>query len=151
MWGNTNQGGSNITKKNVSSNKIFFSVKPHAHRKAIAKSYSKTITKKGSKRAVKTLMAAPTSDLSSTTQDGLKILNLPLSYPGAAVRKKLTGIVIVKVSFEDSGKIKTKEIIQSSGHQILDRTVLIALDKGELKERSGQTPDSMTLSFNFTL
>lgn len=150
MWGNPKQAHS-VSREKTISNKIFFSVKPHPPKKSIAKNYTKNLARKGSKAAIKKSIAAPVSDLSSTTQNGLKILNLPLSYPGDAVRKKLTGIVIVKVSFENSGKIKTKEIIQSSGHQILDRTVLIALDKGELKDSTGQAPDSMTLSFNFTL
>lgn len=134
-----------------SSNKIFFSVTPRSSRRSITKHYKNTYHKKGSKSVSKSNTSTTVSDLSARTHNGLKILNLPLSYPRDAIRKKLTGVVIVKVSFEDSGKIKTKEIIQSSGHQILDRTVLIALDRGKLKQKNEKTPESMTLSFNFRL
>jgi len=60
-------------------------------------------------------------------------------YPKMAILKGWEGETIVKVSVNSSGKVERIEILQSSGHDVLDNTVLETLrlwqfEKGEVKD-----------------
>jgi TonB family protein len=97
------------------------------------------------------LHRAVNSKITTNVKSGSSVLDLPLSYPLKAIKDRMTGTVIVKVGFTHSGEVSSKEIIKSSGHQLLDICVLNALKHGKLKATKSNLSMTMNLSFEFKL
>ena len=55
--------------------------------------------------------------------------NPPPKYPILARRRGYEGTVVLRVLVDVQGKVKTLQIVESSGHRILDRAALAAVKK----------------------
>ena len=80
--------------------------------------------------------------------------NAPPKYPAEAVRQKLQGVVLLRLSISNIGRIKSVEVIQSSGHSILDEAGVdaVRLWKGKPATRWGRPVASTeTLPIRFKL
>ncbi len=55
--------------------------------------------------------------------------NPPPRYPAEAIRKRLEGTVLLRVHLRALGDVELVEIVQSSGHTILDRSAVEAVGK----------------------
>jgi len=53
--------------------------------------------------------------------------NQPPSYPAEAIRRRLEGVVMLRVRITAEGHVERVEITKSSGHAILDRTAVEAV------------------------
>lgn len=54
--------------------------------------------------------------------------NRPPRYPQAAIRRRLEGVVLLRLTIAVSGNVERVEIVKSSGHAILDRTAAEAVN-----------------------
>ena len=55
------------------------------------------------------------------------------NYPAIAIKRNLQGTVIVKINILKNGEVSSYEIIQASGHAILDNSVLEAVKNWKFK------------------
>jgi protein TonB len=88
---------------------------------------------------------SPTADLSN---------NPPPAYPLEAVRRQLEGVVLLRLHVAETGAVSHVELIESSGHRILDQAAIdsVALWKGEPATRWGRPISSVeTLPIRFRL
>ncbi|WP_168190228.1 energy transducer TonB [Luteithermobacter gelatinilyticus] len=66
---------------------------------------------------------ARASDIKSWQGKIVKLVSKKQVYPRAAMRQELEGKAKVKISFDRSGNIISHEVLQSTGHDILDAEV----------------------------
>ena len=79
---------------------------------------------------------------------------LDVSYPEAAFRKKLEGIVIVNAAIDDNGNVVFGEVETSSGYRTLDSAALAAVKDGYFlaAQRDGKrVPSRLTIPVEFRL
>ena len=71
--------------------------------------------------------------------------NDPPEYPPAAVRRKLEGVVVLRLFIDRHGSVRTVSLLQSSGHAVLDQSALSAVQnwKGRPAMRDGHAIDSV--------
>ena len=62
--------------------------------------------------------------------------NRPPSYPSQAVRQKLQGVVMLRLSVSKTGNVEKVEVVESSGHSILDQAAISAVGKWKGKPAS---------------
>ena len=55
--------------------------------------------------------------------------NQPPAYPLEAIRKRLEGVVTLRLSINSSGAVTGVEVIESSGHRILDQAAVNAVSR----------------------
>jgi len=59
--------------------------------------------------------------------------NQPPGYPLEAVRRKLEGVVVLRLRINAVGKVESVEVIESSGHRVLDQAAIDAVAQWEGK------------------
>ena len=69
----------------------------------------------------------PTNLGTSRTTPARPISNPSPIYPADAVRQRLEGVVILRVTVSETGKVTKVKLVTSSGHQILDESALKAV------------------------
>ena len=67
--------------------------------------------------------------------------NRPPDYPPQAVADRLQGVVLLRIHISDTGNVARAEIIQSTGHQVLDAAAVRAVNTWRFSpaRRSGKT------------
>ncbi|MCO6455893.1 MAG: energy transducer TonB [Pirellulaceae bacterium] len=78
--------------------------------------------------------------------------NLPPSYPAEAVRRRLEGTVMLRLHIAATGRVVRVEVLDSSGHAVLDRAAVQAVSKwrGRPAQQSGlpvSTVESLSVRF----
>jgi len=67
--------------------------------------------------------------------------NQPPRYPAEAIRQRLEGTVLLRVHLGVSGDVERVEIVRSSGHAILDRSAVKAVNKWHVRPaKQGDVP-----------
>jgi protein TonB len=156
----------NMTEKN--DNKAF--IKPLKNRlKEVKKTVkdepkSKLITEKLAKnepkkeldekpkKRQKTEKPIPTATASSNKQSAPKMVKKvtfsarpsPIDYPHSAKRRNIEGLVLVEVWLDEKGKQIKQRIINSSGHQILDKAALKGISQWQF---SRQQDDGQAIAY----
>lgn len=71
--------------------------------------------------------------------------NKPPNYPLAAVRMRLEGVVMLRLTINTSGAVTDVELVKSSGHQILDQAAINAVStwQGTPAKRWGRAVESI--------
>lgn len=80
--------------------------------------------------------------------------NRPPSYPVEAIRRRLEGTVLLRLHIAASGRIERVEIVETSGHVVLDRAAVQAVRtwRGRPAHRAGQpvaTVELLPVRFRF--
>ena len=148
-----------VVDKSIHTRKVHFFIAPKGvvrelvdDTKYISKNKSVKRGRKQHQQSKPALEKLPTNaGTLSTIKNGLTVLDIPLVYPSEAVKMKMNGVVVVEVSFSPLGVLINKKIVQSSGHQLLDRVVLDAIDRSSLKQGFRGDSNKLTLSFEFKL
>lgn len=55
------------------------------------------------------------------------------TYPPIAIKRNLQGTAIIKINLHSSGEMQSYEILQSTGHSVLDNAVIDAIKKWKFK------------------
>ena len=74
-------------------------------------------------------------------------------YPAEALRRRLTGRVLLRVSLGLDGRVTRTSVHQSSGHALLDDAAQVAVRRWrfELPQNSTTTPSDVVVPLNFVL
>jgi protein TonB len=68
----------------------------------------------------------------------------PIDYPHSAKRRNIEGLVLVEVWLDEKGKQIKQRIINSSGHQILDKAALKGISQWQF---SRQQDDGQAIAY----
>ncbi len=72
-------------------------------------------------------------------------INQPPAYPVDAIRLRLEGVVMLQLRITAAGNVEDVQLLQSSGHQVLDEAAInaVAKWKGEPAKRWGRPVESV--------
>lgn len=100
------------------------------------------------KKRQKTEKLTPTTSASSAKQSAPKMVKKvtfsarpsPIDYPHSAKKRNIEGVVLIEVWLDEQGKQTKQRVINSSGHQILDKAALKGIGKWQFSRQqdSGQ-------------
>jgi protein TonB len=104
------------------------------------------------KKRQKTEKPIPTATASSNKQSAPKMVKKvtfsarpsPIDYPHSAKRRNIEGLVLVEVWLDEKGKQIKQRIINSSGHQILDKAALKGISQWQF---SRQQDDGQAIAY----
>ncbi|MEM6692693.1 MAG: energy transducer TonB, partial [Planctomycetota bacterium] len=70
--------------------------------------------------------------------------NKPPDYPQEAIRKRWEGVVLLRLTVDRSGAVTRVDLLESSGHPLLDETAIQAVStwKGTPAKRWGRAVES---------
>ncbi len=82
---------------------------------------------------VKDVPEGLSEEIPVVTEPAFRSTPRPPSYPRMARRRNLEGVVLIEVLVDEAGNSQEIKIIESSGHEILDKAALRAVKKWEFK------------------
>lgn len=108
-------------------------------KKKVAKKKAKPVAKPQPKPKEEVIEQAP-QQLNTTTESFDSVIenySQPI-YPRMAIRRELTGIVVLTLWVKSNGLLEKVELTKSSGHGLLDKSALDAVKKWKFKDLSQQ-------------
>lgn len=105
--------------------------KPMRRRRAMTSQFSPAATNAPPKEQLTGLSDHVSADFTS---------NPPPKYPSDAIRRRIEGTVLVRMRVDVTGRVRSAEIVRSSGHASLDRAAVEAVErwKGQPARRFGR-------------
>lgn len=71
--------------------------------------------------------------------------NSPPKYPPDAIRRRLEGVVLLRLFIDEAGDVRVVKLLESSGHQVLDQAAITAVASwtGTPATRNGRPVDAL--------